>query len=331
MSASNAFERRAEFDQLNALKHTIPSRVSRVQAWSLVLLGTSLTALADNATGQDLWFGPLYLVAIGLAAWSLGWLEAVGVGLACFAMTLGANGLSLYPYGTIAALWNLGMRIAAVLTFIGLLDHARKSYAREWHLARTDPLTGALNRQAFFELAAASTRSRGWRMLAFADLDGLKKLNDECGHAAGDQCLKAYVRHVRKIIRKQDIFARIGGDEFLAYMKVSGEAAAKAVATRLHREMNTIASQIHPSLRCSVGVLILPPGSRTIDLEVRVADELMYEAKRRGADLAVATVREVRGILYVMRHWEMGQQSESNPLLEPEYRKLVIDNLDAAA
>jgi len=331
MSAQNAFERRADFDHDLALEHTIPSRVSRLQAWSLVLLGTSLTALADTATGQDLWFGPLYLVAIGLAAWSLGWREAVGVGLACFAMTLGANGLSLYPYGTIAALWNLGMRIAAVLTFIVLLDHARNSYAREWRLARTDPLTGALNRQAFFELAAAPTRSRGWRMLAYADLDGLKKLNDKCGHAAGDQCLQAYVKHVRRIIRKQDIFARIGGDEFLAYMKVSDEAAAKEVASRLHLEMNTIASRIYPSLRCSVGVLIIPPGSRTIDLELRVADELMYEAKQRGAGLTVATVRELRGIIYTLRHWEMGQRSESNPLLEPKYRKSAIDNLNAAA
>lgn len=290
-----------------------------------------MTGFADAATGQDMWFGPFYLLVIGFGAWSLGWREAVGVGFACIAIALGANGLSLYPYGTVAALWNLGMRIASVLMFIALMDHARKSYAREWRLARTDPLTGALNRQAFFELAQASTVSRGWRMLVYADLDGLKQLNDKRGHTAGDQCLKAYADHVRTVTRAEDIFARIGGDEFLAYLKVRDEAAAKAVAIRLHREMNGIASQVDSALKCSVGVLILPPGKRMIDREVRVADELMYEAKQHGAGLVIATFRELRGTHYAVQHPDSYQSSANNPVLEAELRRLEISDFENAA
>jgi diguanylate cyclase (GGDEF)-like protein len=269
-----------------------------------ILLGTGLTALADIATGPEVWMGPLYLLCIALTAWSLGWREAVGLGFVSLAITGSANGFSLYPYGTVAALWNLAMRVSAVLMFIGLLSLARKSYFLEWRFARTDALTGALNRKAFFELANASTFSQDWQMLAYADLDGLKRLNDEHGHAAGDQFLKAYVAHVRSTIRKKDVFARIGGDEFLVHLRVRDEAAAMGVAIRLHREMNTIAEQGPIPLRCSIGVLILSPGSRMIDRELRIADELMYESKQRGAGLTIATAHEHCGTLSIVRHGE---------------------------
>jgi diguanylate cyclase (GGDEF)-like protein len=329
MDLGNTFERRIEADDELVARLAIPSRMSRPQAWAVVLGGLGLTALGDALTGPVVWFGPFYLVCIGYAAWSLGWRAAVCIGMLSIASILTINGLDLYPYGTIAVLWNLLMRILAVLMYVGLLDHARNSYAREWRLARTDPLTGALNRQAFFELAGAATCARSWRMLAYADLDGLKRLNDRNGHAVGDAGLKDFVRHVRTVIRKYDIFARIGGDEFVTYMRVRDEAAAKTVATRLHREMNAIAARIDGDLHCSVGVLILPPGQRLIDREVRVADQLMYEAKQRGADLAAATLREARGSLYILRHWEISQGVE--PGRAGEHELLATGELPAAA
>jgi diguanylate cyclase (GGDEF)-like protein len=221
------------------------------------------------------------------------------------AMGLGANGLNLYPYGTIAAHWNVAVRVLAVLSIIGFLRWMRRSYEREWRLARTDPLTGALNRQAFFELAGAIHHSPAWDLIAYADLDGLKRLNDQHGHIVGDRCLKAYAKHVRASIRKDDIFVRLGGDEFLIYMSMRDEAAAKAVAARLHRGMNTIAAQMDAKLGCSLGVLILPPGQRAVERELKLADELMYEAKQRGAALMAATAHERRGTFYIGRHWEL--------------------------
>ena len=298
----------------------------------LVLTGLGLTGLADLAAGQDLWFGPFYLLAIGCAAWMLGRREAVAVGLAALALILSANGFSLYPFGTIAALWNLAMRIMSVLMFIGLLGHVRRSYAREWRLARTDPLTGALNRQAFFELADNWPASSDWIMLAYADLDGLKKLNDAHGHAAGDQGLRAYVAHVRSVIRTHDHFARLGGDEFIINLKVRDEAAAKDVAARLHREMNAIASQVHPSLSCSLGVLILPPGNRMLDREVLAADQLMYAAKEQGAGLVVATLREVHGSQFLLEHWRSDAGTTGgNPVLNGQLDRLRVQQLQSAA
>jgi diguanylate cyclase (GGDEF)-like protein len=305
----------------------MPTRFSRAQAWIVVLLGTGLTVFFDIVTGPEIWLGPLYLLCIALSAWTIGWREAVGLGFACLAITGSANGFNLYPHGTASALWNLAMRAGAVLMFIGLLNFARNSYYREWRLARTDALTGALNRKAFFELINTSSLSRGWQMLAYADLDGLKKLNDQFGHAAGDQFLKSYVAHVRTAIRKQDIFARIGGDEFLVLMRVRNEAAAMAMATRLHTTMNTIMKPGHPHVRCSIGVLILPPSSRMIDRDLGIADALMYESKQRGAGLTVATAHDHRGTLSILRHAELGG---GHPVTSTP-RRVVFANDDVSA
>jgi diguanylate cyclase (GGDEF)-like protein len=151
-------------------------------------------------------------------------------------------------------------------------------------------LTGALNRQAFFE-SMVTAHSRRWSLLAYLDLDGFKKLNDEFGHVAGDESLCAFATRVRKLIRDNDVFARIGGDEFLIYMDVSDEAAAKQVAVRLHLAINGVSGDAQRRIRCSIGVLILPPGMRELDTGVRLADQLMYDAKQRGGSIAVATVR----------------------------------------
>lgn len=276
--------------------------VSRRRAWILAALGLVIVGAADMLSGQETWFGPAYLMIIGFAAWSLGWREAIGIGVLCMGFTGFINGMVLYPYGGTAAAWNLGMRFFAVALIVGLLDNARRSCEREWQLARTDPLTGALNRKAFFELVGQAEHSSGWNILAYADLDGLKKLNDLHGHAKGDRSLEAYASHVKRMIRKDDLFARIGGDEFLVYMAVRDEQSGMAVAERLHRSMNTITTDFAGELSCSLGVLLLPPGARAIDRELRLADELMYDAKQRGAALAIATARQGDGEVPVTRH-----------------------------
>lgn len=306
MSKDGFTDRRAKPNERPMPTLCMPNRFSRGQAFTIVVSGVGLTGFIDFISGPVLWMGPMYLLCIAFCAWALGWREAVATGCICVVTTTTVNGLNLYPYGTIAALWNLAMRIGTVLTFIGLLNFARTSYHREWRLARTDSLTGALNRKAYFELANASILSGGWQMLAYADLDGLKKINDGYGHAAGDRFLTDYVAHVRTVIRKQDIFARIGGDEFLVHMHVRDEAAAIAVAIRLHRDMNISAEPGRPAMKCSIGVIILPPGDRMVDRELRLADDLMYESKQRGAGLTIATAHDDLGALSIVRHELLG-------------------------
>jgi diguanylate cyclase (GGDEF)-like protein len=271
-----------------------PDRLARMRpahAWLLVLLCMDLAGLGDLATGPALWFGPAYLFVVCLAAWSLGWVAGQSVGVGCLVLTLAINGLALYPYGLAEFAWNLGSRFFGASIMIAVVAAVRRAYLRQWWLARTDALTGALNRQAFFELGGTLAGTCCWRALLYADLDGLKAINDGKGHAAGDGCLRTYAATVRRIIRRDDMFARVGGDEFLVFMPVKDEAAGRSVAARLHAAMNAIPGAGGQHLKSSVGTIVVPPGRLSIDELVRRADNLMYQAKQRGAchELAVAT------------------------------------------
>ncbi|MDP3674489.1 MAG: GGDEF domain-containing protein [Novosphingobium sp.] len=293
-------------------------RVEARQARRLITAGLCGVAVADLSTGA-FWFGPAYLLIIAGAAWCLGWRPAVLIGFACLAIGVAANGLLLYPYGGIAAAWNMAMRILVVVAVIVLATNLRAAYEAEWRLARTDQLTGALSRKGFFELTSGVREHQGWTLLAYGDLDGLKKINDTRGHRAGDEALRLFSRQVLGMIRKDDTFARLGGDEFAIYMQVKDEVAAKEVAARLHSGMNCVEGA-HQLLRCSLGALILRPGARGIDLELCAADELMYEAKNIGASLVAATAVVRDGEIRILeRHADLApQQKGENGQRQPK-------------
>lgn len=289
-------------------------------AWTLVLLCVDLAVLGDLATGPALWFGPVYLLVICFAAWSLGWRASQATGVGCMALSFAINGISLYPYGSVDLVWNFAMRFAAISVVIAVVAGARHAYIREWWLARTDVLTGALNRQAFFELAEEATSSLNWRLLAYVDIDGFKQINDHDGHPAGDACLKDFVATVRTMIRRGDVFARIGGDEFLVFMTVRDEVAAAAVAKRLHAQMNRIARRGGTCLRCSVGALAVAPGERSIDELVRLADNLMYGAKQEGAGLKRAVAPQIAEAMPLGRARGASRKAASMPAGNPSGR-----------
>jgi diguanylate cyclase (GGDEF)-like protein len=303
-----ATERRVAPASKLAATLAYPLRFSRRQAWQLLVVAGSAIVMADRLSGPEVWFGPAYLIVIGIAAWCLGWREAVAVALAALAATLTVNGFALYPYAGVASAWNIAMRVVAVLMIIGMLHTVRAMYTREWRLSRTDPLTGALNRKAFYELTTARAHSRSWSLLVYADLDGFKKLNDTFGHAVGDECLVRFVRQVTRVIRSDDLLARLGGDEFAIYLDVRDAASARTVGVRLHAAMNAVKLASGGEVRCSVGALTLKPGLRSIDREIRSADELMYEAKCRGSALVFGTaIRGAEGILEEPQTQQPGQ------------------------
>ncbi len=309
MGAKIPLEQRTRVESGFAERRSLAFRISRQAAWTIFAGGLVFTGLLDVLTGDRIWVGPLYICFLGLAAWAVGFKEAVGGLFAAIGFSYFANSGAIYPYHEAVTLWDVIMRAPPAFVVILLLAHARASCEREWRLARTDPLTGALNRKAFFELAGTIEEARTWHLLAYADLDGLKRLNDAEGHERGDESLLAFASSVKEAIRKDDIFARMGGDEFIVYMAVRDEASGHSVAKRLHRAMNAATSQFADGLQCSVGVLILEPGKRSIDRELRSADQLMYQAKQEGAALSVATGREIGEHFLLANHWK-----ESSPM-----------------
>ncbi|PTW44183.1 diguanylate cyclase (GGDEF)-like protein [Sphingomonas faeni] len=263
--------------------------LSRVQAGTLTAAAVVVVGFADSATGNALWFGPIYLLIVCIPAWTLGWREAALTSAACVAVSLAANGLEAYPLGQTAIAWNMAMRILAVTIIIVLMSGTRRSHDREWNRARSDPLTGLVNEQAFFDNAGAAARHGAWGVLAYVDLDGFKQINDRDGHAAGDEALRAFANGVRDLIRSSDVFARIGGDEFLLFLPVDTEAEGYRRAKTLHLQMNCMQTPF--ALGCSMGALVLNLSKTGVDkAQVGVADQLMYQAKNEGGAIWIRTL-----------------------------------------
>lgn len=295
MPARNQKDRRRERTRGFRPGRSVYLQIPASVAVPVLGLATLLTGTTDHLLDHRIWFGPAYLLICASAAWFVGSRFALALGLVIISFNLLTGNQSTYPYGAASFALNFALRFVCVLAVVLMLGLARRSLEREWRLARTDPLTGALNRQAFFEVIKADAGREGPVLLAYADVDGLKRLNDEMGHEQGDDGLRDFADRVRTAIRKRDLFARLGGDEFVILMKVKDEVAAKAVANRLNRVLNLDAPEDATTLKCSLGVLLLPQGSKSIDAELKLADKLMYVAKKAQAGLSAAWTAGVDG------------------------------------
>jgi diguanylate cyclase (GGDEF)-like protein len=117
------------------------------------------------------------------------------------------------------------------------------------------------------------------------DLDGFKAVNDQLGHDAGDELLRAVALRLRGRIRHSDTLARMGGDEFLAIIEeCSGESSAKAVADSLIAALTNPAMTENGDLMisASVGIALYPGDGKNASQLRRNADQAMYRAKSSG-------------------------------------------------
>ena len=158
-------------------------------------------------------------------------------------------------------------------------------------LSLTDELTGLYNRRRFFILAeqclkVAVRKKKRW-MLLYIDMDNLKWINDHCGHGEGDQALIGLGGILKKTFRESDVFARIGGDEFVVLLE-STDKSDGMLMTRLYeniRDYNAKVSQDYV-LSISVGAARFDPEYPiSIDKLLSKADTLMYAQKQRAKEI----------------------------------------------
>jgi len=156
------------------------------------------------------------------------------------------------------------------------------------HQARTDPLTGLLNRAAFSERLAAATASvdpAAPPAVLFVDVDDFKGVNDSLGHAAGDGLLVAIAGRLTGDVRTEDVVARLGGDEFAVLLAEADDERLRDVAGRLLTSLRAPVALggTTLSMTASVGGALGTPGD-TAETLLHRADTAMYEAKRTGKD-----------------------------------------------
>lgn len=149
------------------------------------------------------------------------------------------------------------------------------------HATATDDLTGLFNRRylrAGLEsfLSRAQTRGRPFTVVAL-DLDGLKRLNDKVGHAAGDAFLRAVAQVLREELRPEDLAIRLGGDEFLAVLADADATVGRLVASRIQDAVGRLALEVPASI--SAGVAQWKAGQSVREM-LEAADAELYRAKR---------------------------------------------------
>ncbi len=170
-----------------------------------------------------------------------------------------------------------------------ILQDLTKAEQRHRFLATHDSLTELPNRYWFMEYLetamATAKRREAQLVVLFFDLDGFKTVNDNLGHQIGDELLTDVARRLQKVIRRNDVVARIGGDEFLAAIQdIPNEESALALADSIRRE---IEKPYHLGgnecwISTSIGISIYPQHGDDADALIQNADTAMYEAKAAG-------------------------------------------------
>lgn len=175
----------------------------------------------------------------------------------------------------------------------GIARDITKQYAAQekiFHLAKHDDLTGISNRFYLDEqlqtlLSSAKRHEKSFAML-FLDLDHFKQINDTLGHDVGDRLLQQVVARISPNIREEDIFARIGGDEFIIVLTNVDEAYLAVTIGKIMELMRQvwIMDDYELKVSTSMGIALYPQDGKTMVELMKNADIAMYRAKELGRD-----------------------------------------------
>lgn len=168
------------------------------------------------------------------------------------------------------------------------IERRRKTEDELRSLSITDDLTGLYNRRGFNALAehqlkVASRMGQG-QFLLYADLDGLKNINDTLGHKGGDKVLISTADILRDTYRNSDIIARMGGDEFVVFPIGTAGDDIDMNVSRLQKNIDLHNSREAPASRISLSVGVSfydPEAPCSVDELLAKADHAMYEHKKR--------------------------------------------------
>ena len=170
-----------------------------------------------------------------------------------------------------------------------------RAFARSETQAHTDPLTGLLNRRSLETRTRALTDEGLPFVVAYADLDHFKLLNDVHGHDSGDRALRLFARILRDSVRPNDIPARYGGEEFVVVLPDCSVQDASAVIERVRQRLRQeLEEGVIPQFTVSFGLAASSAGlsfGETVD----AADQALLLAKREGRDRIIIASAAVRG------------------------------------
>jgi diguanylate cyclase (GGDEF)-like protein len=266
----------------------------RIPLWGyhvLLAMGTLIVTLAIYFSGDKQGDDEMFYLWVSLTAFyffprrqAFAHMGLVALGYAAVvavqADDIGQDGLRWLT--TVGTLTVIGL-------FVGMIAaDSRRTFRRLQETARTDHLTGLLNRKGFHEEFGAELarvdRSGGTFALVLGDLDHFKEVNDRLGHLAGDAALERVGAVLHEFSRTADRPARIGGEEFAVIMPDADADAALQAAERLRERVRAAFAAEAVPLTVSFGVSTYPLDGATEDELLRAADRALYAAKAAGRD-----------------------------------------------
>lgn len=290
-----------------------PRRLAEVcAAFALLALTTVLVFAAPAPTAGAT--SPLTFLPLPCLVWIAFRFRPIGVALgvclvSVIAIAATANGTG--PFGgertseSLLALQAfiglstvMALTLAAAVTGYRQSERELRSLSEEMEqLALSDELTGLRNRRGFLVLAdqalRLARRTKAKCLLVFIDLDGLKRVNDTRGHAAGDTLIADAAKVLSHVFRESDVVGRVGGDEFAVFALLDEHDGTNAVNARLLAAIEQYNSQLVPSMRLSmsIGIEELPCESDTgLDVLLSRADRAMY-ARKHGRASGARSIR----------------------------------------
>ena len=271
--------------------------VISVSLFLFVLLGW-----IDYLTG-DYSLIVFYLIPVSLVAWFVNRPSGMLFCLLALATRFVANEAQTdFAFQSTALhYWNECIELLFLLIMSLLFSALRKILDSEKTLANCDPLTGALNRRAFFDIAEYElNRSQRYEhaiTIAYIDLDNFKGINDRLGHAVGDNLLITVTRTIAANIRSTDILSRVGGDEFVILLPETPADAAAAFLEKIQYQLDQAMSDKSWPVTFSIGAVSYPKAPPGVEEVIKKADMLMYEVKRSGKNrlLHIEATEEANG------------------------------------
>ncbi|MEO0137005.1 MAG: GGDEF domain-containing protein [candidate division WOR-3 bacterium] len=274
---------------LNSKKIVFEDRYTRNKylVIGICLIIVVLLGAIDYLTGYEISFSIFYLIPISISVYYFGFNLGLIFSLLSAIIWYFADIYSGHEYQHfLIPIWNATMRFGYFILHTFIMNKFIDSYKKAKTESLTDSLTGLLNSRFFYilferELSRAKRTNKPFTLVYF-DLDNFKLMNDTFGHLSGDSLLIMISGLIKANIRPSDIFARMGGDEFVLLFPETDYNLSKEIIKRIKDLVTIEIMKNNWAVTLSVGAITFRRFNYNVDEMIKLVDDLMYNVKKNG-------------------------------------------------